>query len=135
MYCSFSILFIKGVGDVTIVDDKKVTKQAIQTNFFLDPNSTGQSKAQSASELLQELNEDANVKFVERYSSELIHNSPEFFDIFTMIITVNMPENDVTKLASICHQSNKTLINVKNKGLVGLFSIQAPEHTGKPKND
>ena len=62
--------------------------------------------------------------------SDLINKSPDFFDTFTMIITVNMPEKDALKLATICHGSNKTLIHVKNKGLVGLFSIQAPEHTG-----
>lgn len=48
-----------------------------------------------------------------------------------MIITVNMAEEDVMKLAAICNESKKTLITVKNKGLVGTFSIQAPEHTGK----
>lgn len=47
-----------------------------------------------------------------------------------MIIAVNMHESSVFQLASIAHESNKTLINVKNKGLVGLFNIQAPEHTG-----
>lgn len=51
---------------MTIVDDEKVTKEAIQNNFFLDPDSVGQSKVKSASELLQELNEDARVNFVEK---------------------------------------------------------------------
>lgn len=51
---------------MTIVDDQKITREAIQNNFFLDPNSVGQSKAKSASELLQELNEDARVNFVEK---------------------------------------------------------------------
>lgn len=51
---------------MTIVDDEKVTKEAIQNNFFLDPDSVGQSKAKSASELLQEMNEDARVNFVEK---------------------------------------------------------------------
>lgn len=46
-----------------------------------------------------------------------------------MIVTVNMSYEDVSKLASICFETNKTLITVKNKGLVGVFSIQAPEHT------
>lgn len=48
-----------------------------------------------------------------------------------MIIAVNMHESSVIQLASLSHESNKTLINVKNKGLVGLFNIQAPEHTSK----
>lgn len=58
--------FCKGVGHVTIVDNLKVTKQDIQNNFFLDPESTGQSKAKSTAELLQELNEDASVTFEEK---------------------------------------------------------------------
>ncbi|KAI8087500.1 hypothetical protein BDF21DRAFT_335428 [Thamnidium elegans] len=40
-----------------------------------------------------------------------------------------MAEQEVLKLAAICNESRKTLITVKNKGLVGVFSIQAPEHT------
>lgn len=64
----------------------------------------------------------------------MIQNNPEFFDPFTMIITVNMAEQDMLKLAAICNESKKTLITVKNKGLIGVFNIQAPEHTGKEKN-
>lgn len=48
-----------------------------------------------------------------------------------MIIAVNMHESSVIQLATLSHESNKTFINVKNKGLVGLFNIQAPEHTSK----
>jgi hypothetical protein len=50
-----------------------------------------------------------------------------------MIITVNMSDDDVMELASICYKSSKIFITVKNKGLVGVFSIQATEHTGKEK--
>jgi hypothetical protein len=50
-----------------------------------------------------------------------------------MIVSVNMPDIDLIKLAHVCQEGNKTLIAVKSKGLVGLFSIQAPEHTGKMK--
>lgn len=63
-----SQLLYEGVGHVTIVDEQKVTKQDIHNNFFLDPDSTGQSKAKSAAELLQELNEDASVVHIEKVS-------------------------------------------------------------------
>ncbi|KAI7887818.1 Nedd8 activating enzyme E1 subunit 1 [Mucor mucedo] len=122
-------LVLPGVGHVTIVDEQKVTKQDIHNNFFLDPDSTGQSKAKLAAELLQELNEDASVVHIERNPSDLIHNSPEFFDPFSMIVTVNMVHDDMLKLSTICNESSKILIAVKNKGLVGVFSIQSPEHT------
>lgn len=55
-----------GVGNVTIVDNATVTKEDIRNNFFLGVESTGQSKAKSAAELLQELNEDAVVNYVEK---------------------------------------------------------------------
>jgi amyloid beta precursor protein binding protein 1 len=50
-----------------------------------------------------------------------------------MIVSVNLPDVDLMKLAHVCQEGNKTLIAVKSKGLVGFFSIQAPEHTGKSK--
>ncbi|KAI8087501.1 hypothetical protein BDF21DRAFT_335833 [Thamnidium elegans] len=59
-------LVLPGVGHVTIIDNSKVTKQDIQNNFFLDPESTGQSKSKSTAELLQELNEDASVVHEEK---------------------------------------------------------------------
>jgi amyloid beta precursor protein binding protein 1 len=62
--CSY--VTVIGVGNVTIVDDQMVTKEDIRSTFFLDPDSTGQSKAKSAADLLQELNEDANVTHVEK---------------------------------------------------------------------
>lgn len=49
-----------------------MTKQDISNNFFLDPDSTDQSKAKAAAELLQELNEDAAVTFEEKVSLSLI---------------------------------------------------------------
>lgn len=58
-----------GIGNVTLVDHNKVTEDDVRNNFFLDPESVGQSKAQSAAELLQELNEDAKVSFIEKVNA------------------------------------------------------------------
>lgn len=52
-----------------------------------------------------------------------------------MIVTVNMVHDDMLKLSTICNESSKILIAVKNKGLVGVFSIQSPEHTGKREKE
>jgi amyloid beta precursor protein binding protein 1 len=60
----------------------------------------------------------------------LIENQPDFFEPFTMIIAVNVPEEYLLKLSPLCVESGKSLIAVKSKGLVGMFTIQAPEHTG-----
>lgn len=45
-----------------------MTEEDVQNNFFLDPESIGQSKAKSAAELIQELNEDAKVVYIEKVS-------------------------------------------------------------------
>ncbi|CAO3679909.1 unnamed protein product [Rhizopus stolonifer] len=120
-------LVLPGIGNVTLVDDNKVTEDDVRNNFFLDPESVGQSKAQSAAELLQELNEDAKVSFIEKDPLDLIHNDPKALDDFTIIITVNMSEDETLYLS--CQYPTKTLFAVKSIGLVGMFSIQAPEHT------
>ncbi|CEP12642.1 hypothetical protein [Parasitella parasitica] len=122
-------LVLPGVGNVTIVDGNKTTAEDVRCNFFLDPESIGQSKAKATSELIQELNEDANVRYEDKDPYELIENQPDFFEPFTMIIVVNVLEKYLTKLSPLCAESGKILIAVKNKGLVGMFTVQAPEHT------
>ncbi|KAI8329186.1 amyloid beta precursor protein-binding protein 1 [Blakeslea trispora] len=122
-------LVLPGVGNVTIVDNATVTKEDIRNNFFLGAESTGQSKAKSAAELLQELNEDAVVNYVEKDPIQLIENQPDFFHPFTMVLAVNLPNASLHKLASVCHSTDKILITVKCKGLVGTFTVQSPEHT------
>ncbi|KAI9480556.1 MAG: NEDD8-activating enzyme E1 regulatory subunit-like protein [Benjaminiella poitrasii] len=121
-------LVLPGVGHVTIVDDQKVTKDDIRSNFFLGSDSTDLPKARCAAELLQELNEDVKVEYVEKSPGQLIENDIDFFEPFTIIITINLTDNHLTTLASFCHNSSKTLIAGESKGLVGYFSIQAPEH-------
>lgn len=50
-----------------------------------------------------------------------------------MVLAVNLPNASLHKLASVCHSTDKILITVKCKGLVGTFTVQSPEHTGKKK--
>jgi amyloid beta precursor protein binding protein 1 len=59
----------------------------------------------------------------------LIHQTPSFFDPFTLILASNLHESDLAKLASICETNNKILISVTSKGLCGTFRIQTHQHT------
>ncbi|KAI8971404.1 ThiF family protein [Pilobolus umbonatus] len=122
-------LILPGVGSVTIVDDSLITQEDIQSNFFLHPDSIGQSKSTSVRELLQELNEDASVYCDERNPVDIINQDPHFFNSFSLIISVNMANKDALKVAKICNEYNKTFIHVKSIGFIGVFSIQSPEHT------
>ncbi|KAL0083979.1 NEDD8-activating enzyme E1 regulatory subunit [Phycomyces blakesleeanus] len=121
-------LILPGVGSVTVVDANLVQEEDMKTNFFLEPASLGQPKAKAVVELLQELNEDASVTFTIKEPRDVIHEDKAFFDPFTMIIATNLHERENMELADLCEKTNKTLVIVKSKGLVGIFRIQGPEH-------
>ncbi|KAI9023556.1 NEDD8 activating enzyme E1 subunit 1 [Phycomyces nitens] len=121
-------LILPGVGSVTVVDNLLVQEEDMKTNFFLEPASLGQPKAKAVVELLQELNEDASVTFAIKEPSDIIHHEKSFFDPFTMVIATNLHEKDTLELANLCEKTNKALILVKSKGLVGIFRLQGPEH-------
>lgn len=139
----------QGVGNVTVIDDAIVNDTDLRCNFFLEPSSIGRSRAECTAALLAELNEDASVTSLHKVChywlrddasywlffcqspTDLVHNEPEFFDNFTMIIATNLHEKDMLALSDICDHSKTTLIAVSSKGLCGVFRIQAPEHPGK----
>lgn len=60
---------------------------------------------------------------------DIIHNDPDFFASFDMIIATNVAEKEMIALSDICEKINKTVIYVQSRGLCGIFRIQAPEHT------
>ncbi|KAI9317551.1 ThiF family protein [Dichotomocladium elegans] len=122
-------LVLPGVGSVTIVDNATAQEADIHNNFFLEASNIGQSRARSTAALLQELNDDATVDFIEESPGQLIHEQPEFFETFSMIIATNLCEKDIVVLADICQSIGRTLIAVQCKGLCGVFRVQAPEHT------
>ena len=53
-----------GVGKFTILDTATVTERDLGVNFFLDESSLGRSRAECCCQLLQELNPDVQVSFV-----------------------------------------------------------------------
>ncbi|KAG0175434.1 NEDD8-activating enzyme E1 regulatory subunit [Apophysomyces sp. BC1034] len=122
-------LILPGIGGVTVADGGVVDPKDISTNFFLESNSIGLPKAEAVIELLKELNDDVSASFVTKAPSELINNEPEFFDPFCMIVATDLHEEDSIKLSELCQRTNKVLINVRCKGLCGLFRVQSPEHT------
>ncbi|KAI8092661.1 ThiF family protein [Halteromyces radiatus] len=122
-------LILPGIGNVTIVDDKLVDKHDIQSNFFLEPSDINSPKAQSVVHLLKELNEAVETHFVQKSPHDLLQHDPSFFSSFSLIVATNMHQTDISRLATLCEESNKILITVSCKGLFGLFRIQAPDHT------
>lgn len=85
-------LVLPGIGAFTIVDGKKITQEDIGANFFLDPDSVGKSRAQVATQMLLELNRDVRGDFIYENPEEILHNNPDFFNCFTIVVATAVSE-------------------------------------------
>ena len=61
-------------------------------SFFLDSDSCGKSRAEVATQLLLELNADVRGDYVDENIDQLLENSPDFFNNFTVVIGTSLTE-------------------------------------------
>ncbi|KAM9493376.1 LOW QUALITY PROTEIN: NEDD8-activating enzyme E1 regulatory subunit [Clarias gariepinus] len=122
-------LVLPGIGAYTIVDGHKVTGEDVGNNFFLSSESIGKSRAQAATELLQELNSDVSGNFVEEDAEKLLENDPEFFNRFSLVISVQLPESVCLRLACVLWKANVPFLVCRTYGLVGYMRLAIKEHT------
>ncbi|XP_027557760.1 NEDD8-activating enzyme E1 regulatory subunit [Neopelma chrysocephalum] len=122
-------LVLPGIGSFTIVDGNRVSGEDVGNNFFLQKSHIGQSRAQSAMELLQELNNDVSGNFVEESPEKLLDNNPSFFNRFNLVIATQLPESTLLRLAELLWNSNIPLLVCRTYGLVGYMRVVIKEHT------
>lgn len=58
----------------TVVDDRMVTKEDVESNFFLSEDSIGSSISAAVTAGLQELNEDVRGESVVEVGDEMVQN-------------------------------------------------------------
>ncbi|XP_039359637.1 NEDD8-activating enzyme E1 regulatory subunit isoform X1 [Mauremys reevesii] len=121
-------LVLPGIGSFTIVDGNQVTGEDVGNNFFLQRSNIGQNRAQSATELLQELNNDVSGNFVEESPDKLLDNDPSFFCRFNLVVATQLPESILVRLAEILWNANIPLLVCRTYGLVGYMRIIIKEH-------
>uniref|UniRef100_A0A8C0IQP4 NEDD8-activating enzyme E1 regulatory subunit n=1 Tax=Chelonoidis abingdonii TaxID=106734 RepID=A0A8C0IQP4_CHEAB len=102
------------IGSFTIVDGNQVTGE--------------DNRAQSATELLQELNNDVSGNFVEESPDKLLDNDPSFFCRFNLVVATQLPESILMRLAEILWNANIPLLVCRTYGLVGYMRIIIKEH-------
>nr|XP_025044197.1 NEDD8-activating enzyme E1 regulatory subunit [Pelodiscus sinensis] len=122
-------LVLPGIGSFTIVDGNQVTGEDVGNNFFLQRSNIGQNRAQSATELLQELNNDVSGNFVEESPDKLLDNDPSFFCRFNLVVATQLPESTLVRLAEILWNANIPLLVCRTYGLVGYMRIIIKEHS------
>ncbi|TPX31591.1 hypothetical protein SmJEL517_g05094 [Synchytrium microbalum] len=147
-------LILPGIGSFTIVDGKTVTGSDVGNNFFLEVDSIGKSRAQCALDLLKELNDDVqghsddrvrlrrlncllfksfiwNLNPFARSQKDpvnLIDTRPEYFNQFTMVIAVGLPEKSNLKLAETLWDANIPLVLVRTAGFLSYIRVAVKEH-------
>uniref|UniRef100_A0A8C8E687 NEDD8-activating enzyme E1 regulatory subunit n=1 Tax=Otus sunia TaxID=257818 RepID=A0A8C8E687_9STRI len=122
-------LVLPGIGSFTIVDGSRVSGEDVGNNFFLQKSHIGQNRAQSATELLQELNSDVSGNFVEESPEKLLDNDPSFFSRFNLVVATQLPESTLLRLAELLWNSNVPLLVCRTYGLVGYMRVIIKEHT------
>ncbi|KAK2143283.1 hypothetical protein LSH36_857g00105 [Paralvinella palmiformis] len=122
-------LILPGVGSFTIIDGKRVSGEDVGNNFFLDQTSIGKSRAQVATELMQELNADVSGDFVDETADNLLDNSPEFFNKFTIVVATSLSEKILLRLASHLWDNEIPLIICRSYGFIGYVRLVVREHT------
>lgn len=122
-------LVLPGIGSFTIVDGHKVSGEDVGNNFFLSHSSIGKNRAQAATELLQELNSDVSGNFVEESPDQLLDNDPEFFQRFSLVIAVHLPESTCLRLGAILWNDGVPFLHCRTYGLIGYMRLVVREHT------
>ncbi|XP_060767074.1 NEDD8-activating enzyme E1 regulatory subunit isoform X1 [Neoarius graeffei] len=122
-------LVLPGIGAFTIVDGHRVSGEDVGNNFFLSSDNIGKSRAQAATELLQELNSDVSGNFVEEDAEKLLENNPEFFNRFSLVISVQLPESVCLRLACVLWEASVPFLICRTYGLVGCMRLVVKEHT------
>ncbi|KAF9938994.1 NEDD8-activating enzyme E1 regulatory subunit [Mortierella alpina] len=142
-------LVLPGIGQFTVVDQGTVTQNDIGSNFFLDSESLGKSRAERACELLGELNEDVKGHSVDKDILAVLTETPRYLAQFSMVIATGVTRQTAEKLAALCWLNGQdsgatggpkstdspagkketTFVWVKTVGLLGSARIAVPEHT------
>ncbi|KAG8235621.1 hypothetical protein J437_LFUL014879 [Ladona fulva] len=122
-------IVLPGIGSFTIIDGAKVTEEDCCTNFFVDPESIGKPRAESATQLLLELNPDVKGDYVDEDVEHLLENSPDFFNNFSVVIATSLPERKLLPLAKKLWEVGVPLLFCRSYGMACSIRVQVPEHT------
>ncbi|XP_075229316.1 nedd8-activating enzyme E1 regulatory subunit APP-BP1 [Lycorma delicatula] len=122
-------LVLPGIGAFTIVDGKKISEEDIGSNFFLDADSCGRSRAEVATQLLLELNSDVKGDYVDELPHQLLENNPDFFINHSLVIATALPQRVLIPLSQNLWKLGVPLIVAQSYGFIGSIRVQVDEHT------
>ncbi|PWN23590.1 hypothetical protein BCV69DRAFT_279520 [Microstroma glucosiphilum] len=124
-------LILPGIGSFTVLDGQKVGEYDVGNNFFVDPASEGQSRAEEVTRNLAELNPSVISKARMADPSQLLEQDPSWFTSFSLIIAANQPVDVLRPLADLVWGQDRgtcvPLMSVRGAGMAGEVRIQIKE--------
>ncbi|KPV72506.1 uncharacterized protein RHOBADRAFT_55611 [Rhodotorula graminis WP1] len=118
-------LVLPNVGQFTIIDPETVTEADIGANFFLDPSSLGQPRAEQVVRFLLELNGDVKGHALVQPLSTLTDLSP-----YTLVLAVDVESPaELLALSDAAWDKHIPLIKVDSAGFYAALRTQVNEVT------
>ncbi|KAK1925463.1 putative ubiquitin-activating enzyme subunit [Papiliotrema laurentii] len=128
-------LVLPGISHFTVLSGGITTPRDVATNFFLHPESVGQSIAESVVKYLKELNPSVEGAARVDDPAKILATDPSYFSSFTLIICTNIDPSVELRIADLLWDMSSTtggpdipLISIRNSGFMGRISIQLREH-------
>ena len=116
-------LILSGVGEVTIIDNVKITQEDLKTNFFVDADDIGKLRGEIVLKNLLELNPDVKGNFIEKCSKEYLDDANNDLSQYDIVIAANLKKEEDNKLNEIAKKKGIRIVIVKSNGLLGYLRI------------
>ena len=97
-------------------------------NFFVDAASLGQSRAETVTRMLMEMNPFVEGHVLQENVHGLIRDRVEYFGGFTMVLADAVREPELRKLAAFLWEKHIPLVVTRSYGFIGYVRLVLPEH-------
>ncbi|XP_053987743.1 NEDD8-activating enzyme E1 regulatory subunit isoform X2 [Hylaeus anthracinus] len=106
-----------------------MVKKLLMKTLEQKADSVGKSRAQVAMQMLLELNSDVRGDYIDEEPEEILYNSPDFFNNFTVVVATSLVEKSLILLSQRLWDLNIPLIVCRSIGFIAYMRIQVKEHT------
>ncbi|KAK9451637.1 uncharacterized protein V1518DRAFT_409128 [Limtongia smithiae] len=121
-------LVLPGVGAFTIVDDKLVSQEDIDSNFFVISDSLGKPRAESVSSYLQELNADSTAHSLSVEDINALTEMSLPWEEYTLVVANGLLPSTLKRIANFLWQKDIPLIVTRSVGFYASLRIVVKEH-------
>ena len=131
-------LVLPNLGSFTLVDDAVVTAADVGSNFFLDAECIGSSRAEAVTRFMREMNADVRGTALHTNVEQLVRSNVDFFRPFHAVVACQVTRETLRTLAAFLFPLNIPLLALRTYGLLGVSRLQVKEHRiveSHPTND